>query len=179
MQIYLFLIAAKLRYIRAVMEKIALALGSNDGDRLAALRAAVKAIAYYVDVEATSNVYETTAVYISHQPSFLNAALIGTTKLAPLALLWNIKRIETELGRTPTFRYGPRRIDIDIIFYGNQIVATPELTIPHLHVAEREFVLRPLADIAADFEHPQSKKTVRAMLADIPDMHPANLGPLI
>src|SRR5271168_2490721 len=98
------------------MEKIALALGSNEGDRMASLRAAVKALASYVDVTATSFVYETAPLYIDDQPMFLNAALVGTTKLTPLMLMWNIKQIETELGRTPTYRYGPRAIDIDVIF---------------------------------------------------------------
>jgi 2-amino-4-hydroxy-6-hydroxymethyldihydropteridine diphosphokinase len=161
------------------MQKIALALGSNEGDRLAALRAAVKALAQYVDVTATSSVYETVPLYNDDQPHFLNAALIGTTKLTPLTLLWNIKRIETELGRTPTYRYGPRAIDIDIVFYGDQIIATPELTVPHPHVAAREFVLRPLADIASDWKHPQNGLTVKEMLGQLPDTKPANLGPLV
>lgn len=160
------------------MEKIALALGSNQGDRMTALRAAVKALAPYVEIDKTSPVYETAALYVEDQPLFLNAALTGTTKLAPLALLWNIKRIETELGRTPTFRFGPRIIDIDIIFYGDQVIDTPELIIPHKHVAEREFVLRPLTDIAPDWKHPQTGKTVAEMFAAVPDTSPKNLGPL-
>jgi len=160
------------------MEKIALALGSNEGDRLAALRAAVKALGRYVDVIATSSVYETAPLYIDDQPLFLNAALTGTTKLTPLALMWNIKQLETALGRTPTYRYGPRRIDIDIIFYDDQVIATPELTLPHPYMAEREFVLRPLADIAPDWKHPQTGLMVREMLAPLPNTKPANLGPL-
>lgn len=160
------------------MERIALALGSNDGDRMEALRAAVKALAPYVDVASVSPVYETEPVYIDNQPLFLNAALLGTTKLAPLALLWNIKRIETEIGRTPTYRYGPRLIDLDLIFYGNQVLATPELTIPHSHMAEREFVLRPLADIAPDWVHPQTGSTVTEMLSHLPDTSAVDKGPL-
>lgn len=161
------------------MVKIALALGSNSGDRMAALRAAVTALAAYVDVAATSNVYETAPQYIDNQPLFLNAALVGTTKLAPLALMWNIKQIENELGRLPTYRYGPRAIDIDIIFYGDEVITTPELTVPHAHVAEREFVLRPLADIAPDWVDPRTGKTVAELLRDLPDTKPANLGPPI
>ena len=131
------------------------------------------------EIEKISPVYETSAAYVVDQPPFLNAVLTGTTKLPALALLWNIKRVETELGRTPTFRYGPRVIDIDIIFYGSKIIATPELTVPHPLLAEREFVLRPLADIAPDWKHPQTGLTVAEMLRAVPDTSPVNLGPLM
>jgi 2-amino-4-hydroxy-6-hydroxymethyldihydropteridine diphosphokinase len=160
------------------MEKIALALGSNTGDRMEALRAAVNALTLYMDVTATSNVYETTPLYIDNQPLFLNAALVGTTKLPPLALMWNIKLAETELGRTPTYRYGPRFIDIDVVFYGSQTITTPELTVPHAHFAEREFVLRPLADIAPDWVDPRSGKTVAELLRLLPENKAVNIGPL-
>ncbi|MDX2028255.1 MAG: 2-amino-4-hydroxy-6-hydroxymethyldihydropteridine diphosphokinase [Alphaproteobacteria bacterium] len=161
------------------MEKIALALGSNQGDCLAALRAAVERLAAYMQVTAVSPVYETAAAYIANQPSFLNAALVGETRLAPLALLWNLKKLETELGRLPTFHYGPRLIDIDILFYGDQVVATPELTVPHPRMAEREFVLCPLADIAPDWVHPQTGMTVSEMLERVASTAPKNLGPLL
>ena len=152
-----------------VTTKIALALGSNVGDRLSYLKAAVKALEPYVDVTAKSRIYETAPAYVSDQPAFLNAVVMGTTKLEPLALLWLLKDIESEIGRQPTFRYGPRVIDIDIIFYGDTVMETPELTIPHPRLAERDFVLRPLCDIAATWKHPQSGKTVEEMLALLPD----------
>ncbi len=148
---------------------IALSLGSNTGDRLASLKNAVEALAPYIEITAKSKIYETPPAYVSDQPAFLNAAVIGTTKLEPLALLWFLKDIESEIGRLPTFRYGPRVIDIDIVFYGDTILETPELTLPHPRLAERDFVLRPLSDIAAAWKHPQSGKTVAEMLALLPD----------
>ncbi len=155
---------------------VALALGSNVGDRLEALRKAVKALAVYIDIHAASPVYETAPAYVTDQPPFLNAALIGSTKLEPLALLSMVKNIEKEVGRLPTFRYGPRVIDIDILFYGDLVYRTDALTIPHARLQEREFVLRPLSDIAPQWPHPQSGKTVAEMLASVPETGMNNIG---
>src|ERR1700722_11940363 len=152
----------------AKSENIALALGANIGDRLQALRGAIKGLASYLKIVKISPVYETPAAYITHQPAFLNAALIGETRFSPIAFLWSIKELEAELGRQPTFHYGPRAIDIDIIFYGAQILKTPELMLPHPRLAEREFVLRPLADIAPDWEHPETGLTVAEMQKHLP-----------
>ncbi len=142
------------------------------------LQAAVEALRTYVGIEKTSPVYETSAAYVKDQPAFLNAVLTGTTKLTAFTLLRVIKKIEMELGRVPTFRFGPRLIDIDIIFYGDEIIASPELTVPHKHMAEREFVLRPLADIVPDWKHPQTSLSVAEMLALVPTENPTNLGAL-
>ncbi|MFA5041437.1 MAG: 2-amino-4-hydroxy-6-hydroxymethyldihydropteridine diphosphokinase, partial [Bdellovibrionales bacterium] len=101
---------------------VALALGSNLGDRLDSLRKAVKTLSSCIKVVAASNVYETAPAYIVDQPVFLNAAVIGTTHLEPLPLLWALKNIEKEIGRTPTFRFGPRVIDIDILFYDSLVL---------------------------------------------------------
>jgi 2-amino-4-hydroxy-6-hydroxymethyldihydropteridine diphosphokinase len=158
---------------------IALALGSNVGDRLAALRAAIKALDPYITVTALAPVYETAAAYITDQPAFLNTAVTGTTALEPLALLWTLKDIETTVGRQPTFRYGPRVIDIDIIFYGDKIIKTTELTIPHSRVSERAFVLRPLNAIAPNFRHPQTGHTVAGMLSQLPDDDTPCLGNIL
>lgn len=146
-------------------ETVALALGSNLGDRLDALRAAKAALAPFFAIDAASAIYETPPAYVADQPAFLNAVLTGTTRLAPPDLLHVLKRVESELGRKESFRYGPRRIDIDIVFYGERCLRTPELIVPHPRLAEREFVLRPLADIAGGWRHPGTGPTVETMLA--------------
>jgi 2-amino-4-hydroxy-6-hydroxymethyldihydropteridine diphosphokinase len=148
-----------------ISHKVALALGSNLGDRMGALRAAIEGLAPYVNITAISPVYETAPAYVTDQPAFLNAALVGETRLEPLVLLRAVKDLENDLGRQPTFHYGPRAIDIDIIFYGDETLALPELNIPHGRLAEREFVLRPLNDIAPDWKHPATGLSVAQMLA--------------
>lgn len=158
---------------------VAFALGSNVGDRMEALRKAVLALRGYVDISAISPVYETAPAYVTDQPVFLNAAVIGTTLLEPLPLLWKVKDIETKVGRKPTFRYGPRVIDIDILFYGDLVYASDELTIPHTSLPEREFVLRPLCDIAPDLKHPKNGKTVADMLTSLADTGMTCLGKVL
>jgi 2-amino-4-hydroxy-6-hydroxymethyldihydropteridine diphosphokinase len=149
---------------------VALALGSNLGDRLGALRAAMAALRDHFQVGAASAVYETPPAYVADQPAYLNAALIGTTRLSPSDLLRVAKQKEIELGRKKSIRFGPRLIDIDIVFYGNRRVAAPGLALPHPRLAEREFVLRPLADIAGGWTHPETGLTVEAMLAALPNL---------
>ncbi len=148
--------------------RVALALGSNLGDRFDALRRAVDVVKTCVEITAVSRVYETPAAYVKDQPAFLNAAVLGTTKLDPLTLLWNLKSVERKLGRMPTFRYGPRVIDIDILFFCGRVLETPELTIPHPRIEERDFVLYPLNDIVPDWKHPVTQKTVAEMLSALP-----------
>lgn len=146
------------------MTEVFLALGSNLGDRAANLEAAIAALAPDVEVLARSPVYESEPKYVTDQPPFLNMALRGETGLDAAALLRRLKGIEAALGRTPTVRYGPRVIDLDIVFYGDEIVDAPDLVVPHPAMAERAFVLRPLADIAPDKRHPATGRTVREML---------------
>ncbi|MBI4761945.1 MAG: 2-amino-4-hydroxy-6-hydroxymethyldihydropteridine diphosphokinase [Chloroflexota bacterium] len=142
-----------------------LSLGSNLGDRAANLRQAVALLPPQMTVRAKSNIYETPPWGYTEQEAFLNQAVRAETYLEPEPLLKHIKRLEAALGRTETFRYGPRLIDIDILFYDNLILNTPLLTIPHPHLHERGFVLVPLMDIAPDHVHPLSGKSVREMLA--------------
>lgn len=129
------------------MTRVYLALGSNLGDRLANLRAAVAAIEERgIAVTARSSVWETPPVPAG-QPPFLNAAVATETGMDPLALLREIKAIEHALGRRPGPHWGPRPIDIDILFHGDERIGMPELTVPHPRLTERAFVLAPLADI--------------------------------
>ncbi len=144
-----------------------LGLGSNLGDRQANLRRAVRALADLMLIETISPIYQTTPWGLEAQPDFLNLCLSATTLLKPLPLLTEIKQIEIELGRQPNIRWGARLIDIDILFYNDQIVTEKTLTIPHAHVAERAFVLAPLADLAPHFCHPQTGLTVAQMLVEV------------
>lgn len=150
------------------MTEIFLALGSNLGDRAANLEAAIAALPPDVDVLARSPVYETDPRYVTDQPRFLNMALRGETTLDPAALLRRLKQIEAALGRTPTVRFGPRVIDLDILFYGDELVETPDLMVPHPSMQERAFVLRPLADLAPAKRHPATGRTVAEMLQALP-----------
>jgi 2-amino-4-hydroxy-6-hydroxymethyldihydropteridine diphosphokinase len=142
-----------------------LALGSNLSDRSANLQAAKDALPPAVRVRRSSSIYETEPWGYADQPAFYNQALEAETRLSPLALLKKLKGIETRLGRTPTFRNGPRLIDIDILFYGQEVIGLPGLTIPHPRLHERPFVLVPLAELAPDFIHPLLQASIAELLA--------------
>lgn len=141
-----------------------LALGGNIGDPAANLRQGLQLLARDVEVVAVSALYETKPVGVVDQPNFLNAACMGRTKLAPLDLLERAKTIERESGRRPGLRWGPRPLDIDILLYDDAIVDTPALRIPHERLAERAFVLRPLADLNASLSIPGVGATVAQLL---------------
>lgn len=151
---------------------IYLALGSNLGDRLANLVHARYALAPQFSVRQSSPIYETDPWGYQDQPPFLNQVLGGVTSLSPADLLEHIKAIEAALGREETFRYGPRLIDIDILFFDDRVVDEPGLSIPHPRLEERPFVLVPLNHLASDLPHPRHGRSVREMLAAI-DAGPA------
>jgi len=144
-----------------------LGLGSNLGDRGQNLAQAVELLSQQVAVEQLSSVYETEPVGYDEQPLFLNAACRISTELSPEELLGLAKEIETKLGRVPSFPNAPRPIDIDILFYDDEIVRSQELTIPHPRLAERAFVLVPLVEIAPELVHPENGRTVRDLLSDL------------
>lgn len=151
-----------------------LALGTNLGDRSANLRAAIGALLPEVKVLAESKIYETPPWGIENQPAFLNMAVKCETTLKPEPLLKCLKQLEARLGREKSFRWGPRLIDLDILFYDDLLFESDALTLPHPRLHERAFVLVPLADIAPEYIHPVLRKTIRELLAgvDASGIHP-------
>ena len=149
------------------MSQIFLSLGTNLGDRRRNLQQAVQRLGAGMTVTAVSPVYETEPWGETDQPAFLNICLAAATDLSPQETLAFIKQIETDLGREATYRWGPRLIDIDILFFADQIADEANLTIPHASLAERAFVLAPLADIAPNWAHPATGQTVAEMLTAV------------
>jgi 2-amino-4-hydroxy-6-hydroxymethyldihydropteridine diphosphokinase len=146
---------------------VTLALGTNLGDRPGNLLAAIAALPPAVTVLEQSFIYETLPWGVTDQPDFLNMVIKGETHLLPQDLLKNLKELEIRLGRIPSTHYGPRKIDIDILFYDDLILNTPELTLPHPRLHERAFVLVPLADLAPEQTHPIFGRTIRELLAEV------------
>lgn len=150
---------------------VVLGLGSNLGDRDAALRAALQSLAPAYQIEQLSSVYETAPQLVVDQPVYHNLVCAGRARLSPHDLLRFLKTLEQQLGRRPSYRYGPREIDLDILLYGDQIINTPDLTIPHPRMAERAFVLVPLAEILPDLLHPMLGQPIRALAAGVGDQY--------
>lgn len=144
-----------------------LALGSNLGERRAHLREALNRLSPEVHIHKVSSVYETTPVGYQDQPDFLNIACQGETQLSPQALLHYVKTIESAIGRQTTFRNGPRVIDIDILLYDQLCIQENDLIIPHPRMAERAFVLAPLAEIASEVIEPTHYQTIRELLRKV------------
>ncbi len=148
--------------------KVYLGIGSNIGDRKRNCLEAVEALKEAgVSIRRVSSLYETEPWGYEKQPRFLNMAVEGETELSPLSLLKKIKEIEQNLGRQESFRWGPREVDIDILFYNSLVVNEPELKIPHPYIHKREFVLKPLKEIAPELVHPVLGETITELLEQL------------
>ncbi len=147
-----------------------LLLGSNIGDRAAHLHQAQQTLAATAgDIVAASAFYETAAWGLEDQPAFLNQALAVRTTLDAPALLVACLATEQQAGRERQQRWAARTLDVDILLYGNEIIETPTLTVPHPALPARRFALTPLAEIAPQLVHPQLKQTISELLAICPD----------
>ncbi|MGA8311243.1 MAG: 2-amino-4-hydroxy-6-hydroxymethyldihydropteridine diphosphokinase [Terriglobales bacterium] len=145
-----------------------LSLGSNVGDRAANLNAAIERLRTLGEVVAVSSFYETEPVEFAAQPWFLNCAVKLNTEKMPKQLLNAVLEIEKEIGRKRLKKKGPRTIDIDILLFGNSIIDTKGLTVPHPAMHERRFVLEPLAEIAPEVRHPVFKRTAWELRDTLP-----------
>ena len=151
------------------MNNVYLLIGGNVGNRLQNLRHAVEQLSDWGTVTQQSAVYETAAWGKTEQEPFLNQALELQTTLAPQALINTILHIEEEMGRMRTEKYGPRIIDIDILFFNSEIIREPHLTIPHPEIQNRRFALVPMQEMAPQLIHPVLHKTMRQLLEECPD----------
>ncbi len=156
--------------MKSVDKKVYLSLGSNLGERAEHITRAIAALNDSgVRVEKQSALYRTEPVDFEIQSWFLNCVVEAETDLMPRQLLRVTQQVELEVGRKKLVRRGPRAMDIDILLYGATRVRAPELEIPHPRMAERRFVLVPLAEIAPTLRHPVLQKSVTELLADCPD----------
>ncbi|MEO8098310.1 MAG: 2-amino-4-hydroxy-6-hydroxymethyldihydropteridine diphosphokinase [Acidobacteriota bacterium] len=158
-----------------------LGLGTNLGDRQANLLQAIQLLASdRVIIKRVSSVWETAPREILDQPIFLNQVIEVETDLFPRQLFDRGKQIERKMGRVRSQPKGPRLIDIDVLLYGNAVVSTPTLEIPHPGIPDRRFVLEPLAELVPGLRHPVKKRTVRQMLSSVAsqDVHKFPSAPL-
>ncbi len=151
------------------MSEALIAIGSNVGDRCSYLKQAVDNIQSLGDVKQVAPLYETSAYGLTDQPDFLNSVILLRTSVKPKTLLHKLKSIEVTVGRKERIRWGPREIDLDIIFYDDKILRTVDLSIPHPDFQNRRFVLEPLADIAPEWKSPIDGKTVLELLNNCAD----------
>ena len=148
------------------MDRVAVALGSNCGDRRAHLDYAVSTLRTFLTNLTVSRYYETIPVGVSGpQALFLNAAAVGDTRMSARAVLDALLAIEHERGRERPYANAPRTLDLDVILFGDAIVEEPGLQVPHPRFRERRFVLQPLAEIAPDLRDPVSGKTIAELFA--------------
>jgi 2-amino-4-hydroxy-6-hydroxymethyldihydropteridine diphosphokinase len=146
---------------------VAIALGSNLGDRGRLLRDGIAALTEHLRHVRVSTFHETDPVGVGDQPQFLNAAATGIAALSARELLHALQDIERRLGRERPYPGAPRTLDLDLILYGDLIVNEPDLIVPHPRFRDRAFVLEPLAEIVPDWKDPVTGRTVGALLADL------------
>lgn len=146
------------------MATVFLGLGSNVGVCLENLAHAVVDLQENVSLTACSTILQTKPLYVIDQPDFYNQVIQGETNLSPLDLLIFIKNLEQKLGRVTTFLYGPRIIDVDILYYDQYILNTPHLQIPHPKNHERTFILTLMQELAPEFRCPHSGKLLREFI---------------
>jgi 2-amino-4-hydroxy-6-hydroxymethyldihydropteridine diphosphokinase len=148
------------------LKTVYIGLGSNLGNREAALQQAISLLhSADLQIKRISSVYETSPQELITQPWFLNMVLEAETTLFPMRLLLRVANVERKMGRKRIVAKGPRVIDLDILFYGNAVVDTAQLKIPHSGIPTRRFVLEPLAELAPDLRHPVILRTVRDLLS--------------
>jgi 2-amino-4-hydroxy-6-hydroxymethyldihydropteridine diphosphokinase len=150
--------------------KAYIGLGSNLGNRLGNIRFALAAMGQMPgsSVIRMSAVYETEPLGNADQPKFLNAAVELETSLEPMVLLRSLQRVEQHMGRVRQVKWEPRVIDLDILYFGSQVIDDPDLKVPHPELSLRGFVLVPLCDLIPEFEDPVKSQKVKAMLKMIP-----------
>jgi len=153
---------------RPAETRVAVGLGTNQGDRQARIEDAVRALRDLVDDLRVSSLYETEPRYVTKQPRFLNACATGLTRLAPRQVLSQLLDAERAAGRRRNAeRYGPRTLDLDLLLYGEQVIEEPGLVVPHPGLRERAFVLVPLAEIAGDWIVPASRGEPAARVGEL------------
>lgn len=168
---------------------VILAVGTNLGDRMVNLTQALVLLIPFATLKKWSRVYETPPWGYLEQPAFLNMVVEAETDLEPLELLDRLKLLEEKIGREKSFRFGPRLIDLDILFYDDLVLHTERLEIPHPRIAERAFVLAPLAELAPERKLPSSMETITKLLAradaigiqpvtEAENVHPAEIAVL-
>ncbi|MBI3324242.1 MAG: 2-amino-4-hydroxy-6-hydroxymethyldihydropteridine diphosphokinase [Candidatus Omnitrophica bacterium] len=152
------------------MARVFIGLGSNQGDRLQSLSRAVRRLAQLPSTRTAqmAPIYETKPIGGPPQPDFLNSVVELETSLSPHELFAWLQALERELGRTPGPRWGPRVIDLDLLFYDEMVIEEPAFTIPHPRLHERAFVLEPLVQLAPEFVHPVLRRSVTQLLQDVP-----------
>lgn len=152
------------------MTRVFLGLGANVGNRTENLRLALRWLQPACSIVAVSSLYRSEAVVLEGAPpgpDYLNAACEVETALSAHDLLAHVKSIEHAIGRRPAERWAPRPIDIDILLYGDEVIDTDELTVPHPRMAERNFVVAPLVELAPDIEHPVAHRTLGELAEDV------------